>query len=747
MGKVPQTTKKKVPLKIWDNWSAGIGHTIDDGRTPGMYYAAGILGLRGELRPAPFFNQVTTGIYEPVSVFRYINTTLTYAHATNVVLPASGSNVSALTGALSSKDNAAVLTYSFNMSAGTNTAILVTVHNASAADPTGVTYAGDALTKIASSVGNPRTSLWLRVNPSTGANNVVVTFAGACDQISSVIGLSGVHQTSANGAGTASNGTASNGFTALVNTDGASGCMMIESASVDDTATSSVTTNLVRQAQMLNDTQGAGLRGYASYRKASLATQPGESHFQYFFEAVANTDDQHTFLYTLRGIRLAGANTVVLDKIDLSNGDFATFEANANRLAVVPLLPGQPAKYQGFWWLPSSNDNRSRQLSVVGTGDGSTDTIVGVASPFVAGADHLFVANNRMAGIVKQGISGIPGLGGVGSQDGGVRLLPIDGNPATAASWGQDFPAGDVTDRAAGLTQIDGMTFVLMPDGLYSFNKAGRSGLVLPELGEWVNSYSKNIEMKTWLGGLVIPHPIGLIWYVPGEKPLSIGPTAKAEQRSTPPSGVTELHGGIYHSAAPVGDLLYVVMQPEIDTTTALVMCGYGEPGEMTWQGLGTVTMLDKQLMMGCHVARTSAVLAADVFTPTFWVQNSADLQYMILDDSGSPFRSRADTHKVAQSGDAFMSEVVFPTPVDLEELVVYTSDMLAADEWQFSMVVGHDALDEQVGVARGNARISFPLKRKRVERLTLHVAWSTSNTDSRVPPTLNRIELFGRPS
>jgi len=43
-------------LKLWNNWGAGIGYLRDDGRTPGMYYASGILGGATELRAAPFIS-------------------------------------------------------------------------------------------------------------------------------------------------------------------------------------------------------------------------------------------------------------------------------------------------------------------------------------------------------------------------------------------------------------------------------------------------------------------------------------------------------------------------------------------------------------------------------------------------------------------------------------------------------------------------------------------------------------------
>ncbi len=43
-------------LKVWNRWDAGIGYLRDDGRTPGMYNASGILGGANELRAAQFIN-------------------------------------------------------------------------------------------------------------------------------------------------------------------------------------------------------------------------------------------------------------------------------------------------------------------------------------------------------------------------------------------------------------------------------------------------------------------------------------------------------------------------------------------------------------------------------------------------------------------------------------------------------------------------------------------------------------------
>jgi hypothetical protein len=67
-------------------------------------------------------------------------------------------------------------------------------------DATGVTYNGVALTKVrddSSNFGTYRSSVWRLVAPATGANNIVVTFAGTVGIVAQASGVSltGVDQT------------------------------------------------------------------------------------------------------------------------------------------------------------------------------------------------------------------------------------------------------------------------------------------------------------------------------------------------------------------------------------------------------------------------------------------------------------------------------------------------------------------------------------------------------------------------
>ena len=137
-------------VKRWNDWSAGIGYPTDDGQTPGMYYASGLLGLPGELRVAPFLNAVTTSIVEALSRYLFLSTANDVSHAAIELKPAAASTV-AVQGSAYSGTVAAntTLTYSATVAAYTNGCLVVTVATGGISEPTGVTFNGDALTKIA----------------------------------------------------------------------------------------------------------------------------------------------------------------------------------------------------------------------------------------------------------------------------------------------------------------------------------------------------------------------------------------------------------------------------------------------------------------------------------------------------------------------------------------------------------------------------------------------------------------------
>lgn len=738
-------------IKAWTDWSDGIGFPVDDGRDRGMYSASGILGLKRELRPAPFFNVVSTGLVVPVSRYSFSSTALTFSHAAIALLPASATTQitvnagGAFTGKVAA--NAVLTLANVVVDPADDSYLVVTVHNDSAADPTGVTYDGNAMTKIVTGAGNPRTSIWGRALGATDTTgNVVVTFAGATDIIASAQGYDLVDQVAPTSTATNGSGTASSGLN-IEQPAGAEAYGMLVDACVIDTVAETATPDK-DQTSILDETEGGNIDARATYAEVDDVQK---FHFQYFVEAVANVDAEHPFLYAARGDRFGGG--YVIHKIDFENATFGTFEAGSHAVSGVTFpLAGQPAKYQGFWWWPVGNDNRHRKLSVVGVGDVTTDTLDVSATPFVAGADHLAILGDQMVGVVKEGVAGVPGLGGIGAQPGGVRILKVDGDPATVADWGSEFPAGDITVRPAGLITLQGATFVMNPDGLYSFNSKSRSRVVFEDFRDWKGTHG-NIPITAWKGGILIPHPSGLLFFVPGELPMNIGVDARMDLSVLPVSGPTEIHGGVYHSVTALGDFMYAIYQPDTNSASALVLCAYyptRDSPKIVWQGMGTAQLQDIEAMLGIKIATDGRPLGAGRTTPTVWFGNGADLNYAVLDPRASPFRSRADTHKVAASGDAYMSELFFDVPVKIAEVVVYTNDMASGDEWKISFIADETGRNENVGktiVSNGRHSLKVSRARHAVHRLTLHVNWATTNATSRIPPTINRIELYGEPS
>lgn len=97
------------------------------------------------------------------------------------------------------------LTYAHSVAGTTDLAIWVCVddyRNSPLSDPSGITYAGAALTKLSNFLaggGNDNAaSLWRRIAPSTGSNNVVVTHAQSHDITAMSLSYSGVDQTTPN---------------------------------------------------------------------------------------------------------------------------------------------------------------------------------------------------------------------------------------------------------------------------------------------------------------------------------------------------------------------------------------------------------------------------------------------------------------------------------------------------------------------------------------------------------------------
>ncbi len=719
--------KEVVLLKRWNDWSRGVGFTIDDGRTPGMSYASGLLGLRGELRVGPFFN-------EPVmreSLWRDPDgNTVAFAFAGVTLDPVSGGAIVFDATADSGATAGTSLTFSHTMSASANGYLLVGVSTTGGVDPSGVTYNSVAMTKLVSaSLSTTVTvSIWGLKAPATGANNVVISIAASQDIVGGSVSFTGAIQTDPAGndlsSETGTTGSAPSPY--MTSPQTADGLSFHFGVSADNEATN--TDIGADETSRWQTFQNSAVRGIGSTRVPVSGYQP-----QYFCEEPATSDSDVPFLYMFRGN--VDNDTVRLMKIILSTSSFGVQQGEHEFTTLTQ--PGQMARYQGKWHFPAAGTTLPRELTTVGTGSVTTDTLTGpTGSGGSANAEHLTNVEFQLAGHRS------------GS---GVRLLIKDGDPQTEASWGSYFGVGDKDEQALGITSVGGATFVLNKEGLYSFNSKGRSRLVFEDFRVWRDVFSR-LPMSAYRGGLLLSHPSGLYWWIPGDIPINVGFDGKLGVLANPPSGSTELHGGRFHCTSVAGDFIYAVYQPNLSSITCLLVVGYpetiGSPEKLTWQVIGSINLNNVIYRTQIYVALTARPLVSTQTRPVLWFGDGDGLSYIILDARGSPFRARSDNVRSTAAADAYMSEIIFPEPMDLTEISIYIQDMQDGDEWQLSAFYDDEDTEVNFGtpfIADGKDNRTLDLKK--VTRFMLHINWASTYTQERDLPTIKKIELFGRPS
>ena len=734
MGERKTGPKEVVLLKRWKDWSDGIGHLVDEPRINGMYYSSGLLGLKSELRPAPFIN-TSGGTGNAIMGYTTSGSTA-FAIAGIAVQPASaGTAVIAQGATLSSITNNTTLTFTGGVISGSNVCLIVVVSSTGGSAPTGVTHDGNAMASIGNvSSGSTLTlSLWQLVGTTTNAN-VVVTFAGAVDIVAGAIQTENVDQTTPIGTFYSNSSTATTNPAVEVIEDPENNSVVLGAIAAENVTV----TKGNGQGALVDRTENSTITGNVTFAKNPGLLSTPAYHFQYFFEEPETADDTNPFFYAIRG-QEAGDFGVYASKIILSNTNFGNIQAGHHEIAApsaIKRYAGQPARYQGLWFFPAGNDMTHRELTTVGSSTVSGDTLTAAAASFAPGTDHLTNLSSQLVSAVQDGVNG-----------GGVRILVADGAPRTAANWGSVFQVGDKKERPAALRSLQNMSFVLNREGLFSFNNKGRSGLIFEDLRSWPSTF-KNGVLVPREGGLLFRHPSGLRSYFLGENPKGVGVDSLFPGKPVPPSGPAELQGGFYHGAVVVGDFTYALYQPDPNnTTTALVLVAYGD-NPVIWQSLGITTLPNVDDLNGCTVTLTGFPVSSAYTTPTMWFADVSDLRYIILDPRASPFRSRTDTHKVNVAADAYMSEIIFPEPVDLTEIVIYTQDMAEGDEWQLSAYFDDEDTDVKFGTPFiSNGKDDRKLDLKKVTRFMLHVNWVATSTSDRVPPTIKKIELFGRPS
>jgi hypothetical protein len=480
--------------------------------------------------------------------------------------------------------------------------------------------------------------------------------------------------------------------------------------------------NELRAAQFLNDTDFS-----AQATNTDLIAK-------YFFDE--NIGSTASVLYAV--MNRGGATGGEIVKISMQNSDFATAITTdtASRNSAAEF--GRPARYQDAWYIPDT----SLIHKVSGFSVSADDTW---ATSDGEGGTHLSMLNHQLTESTTGASKG-------------VRILPADLNPLTDSEWASYFDCGDNREAATDLFSIGDLMFVTKRSGLYSFgtkNGVEISGQVFSDFGSWRSGFDHQ-PTALWKGGAVIPHTTGLLYYTPGEPFTSIGFEAKKSAHGIPAEGVTELKIGRYQSTAIAGDYIYTIYQPDTSSTSAFVLVGHAPgtfPTDIAWQVLGATTLsaIGTDAAHGIHVTALGFPEISTKDHPVLWFTNVAtgtsNLGYIILGSRGQPLRTRASTHKIVTSGDAWMSEIFFDEPVDLKRIVVYCDDMSSdnSDEWQLSAVYNGTGKDVKIGKPFiSNGRQERPIMRRDIYRIVLHVNFVGTSTSSRVPPSIKRIELRG---
>lgn len=785
--RTPSTTPKKQPLKIWNDWSGGVGHVVDEGKN-GMSYAAGLLGLPSELRAGPFQNTTNPGLtlhshWYSVGPFGFPSSAtslLTAAFAAQTGTTAVSLNETLY------QTTATGTTFSFSHSVTSLTKLLVVAVSWGGTEAVGgqgpaiqFTDSGSSTTILTPVVtaGTKRADIRYMKNPVAGSGTVQVSFSG---EGITVVPINIVaYDLFRIDTGTVVDSWAGFDFSVGQNIYGRFGVEL--DAKAKDILISSLGVAYPTGASFVTDPRAstAGTTSFLDDGSSLLgsqfrtATTVDACHLNRAFEAYAeSTSSKVPYLYAQTAKLSSEQVYPLMQKVSMSNTDFGTMYGYHQICSVEPLQggaqnsrygqghpPGQCARYRGDIWIPMGTSYSHFRLDAVKTGNASQDTVATGTGPDELGGQHLISMWRDQIALYRAhslgsgaGGGGYYGGGGSGGESPGTYLLiPGSTDPQDSTHWGSAFPTGDSFTDALCMAVLEGLCYVYKEDGLYTFNDASISKLVFRELGQW-NIHINGASIDAWKGTLLVPTPSNLLLFEPGGVPTPIGIGSQVESMRMTPKGVTQLIGGVYHSVRTIGDYIYAIYQPDISSTTVHILCGYsptGDPTSVVWQSLGTFTLIDASAFLDIFVSRTSQPISANYPTPCVWFGKDTAFNYYVLDQRGGPFRLRADTHKTVQSGTAYMSELVFPEPVSLDELVVYAQDMGANDEFQLSVIVNGDGNEINLGSPiKASGRSTRPLRSyDYVTRLTVGLTFTTTDTSSRVPPNISQMELYGDPA
>lgn len=466
----------------------------------------------------------------------------------------------------------------------------------------------------------------------------------------------------------------------------------------------------------------------------------GVMAWQYFFSEPIITAGTYPDDINIYAIGNDSTNRGWRGKISGQNANYGT-KLYETESASAASAYGQPVRYQGQWILPEGH------ATTAGTGtlwrmtasDGNTSDDTWGSGYGTTAHGPLGLLNHQLVGYINQT---------------GYHILKSGSAALTSGNWGQAFEVGDIKDNALAVAGLRGLSFVLNKRGLYSFNSGARASQIFSGFETFKWPFNRGTLTQAF-NGLIFTTTAGIFYYEPGNVPISIGPWRDFGTGPAAFAGNATQVNGIFHDVAVCGENLYAVYQLTIGSASHFIYWGApsrpGDPTSLVWSCIGSYTTEAPALYHGIEVIADTFPDSTSNTRPVLFTNGATNkIDYYQLDWTGRPVPRRmgggtASFNSVA-AGILYLSEIPFPSGMNVEEIVITCEDVLASDGLTVNVAI-NDETSTHAGVAGAvkNGRNVYRLNGLRgVYRLFINLNVTQSTTTQRHGLAIKRIEVFG---
>jgi hypothetical protein len=477
-----------------------------------------------------------------------------------------------------------------------------------------------------------------------------------------------------------------------------------------------------------------GFRGELRVAQQSIDTGVALTFQPAFSFDVANpTSGRNVYL-----LGVSTGATIAKMRVYISTVPAFTDEGETDYGGTLPF--GQPAQYRGnyYWSIPETLTSVIRKLTTSVNGVIGGDTIT--AGDASSGGGHMALVGHQLAKL---------------SDSDGVSMLTTAADATANTNWGSYFPVGDSSETALGIKSLNGLTFVLRDNGLWTFNdRGGGAQLFEVDHSTWLNStFGVCQAVTTWLGGLVYIGPDGSLYYYRlGYEPVNIGLTGRPSFFTEPisPIGHNTFDNTLsFRGVRGIGDYLYAFVRGNGSNSYNLVgQAKQGNPTEVIWHQLAAHEDETERATMLPVFGLSSSYKAGVVL---YFDDASFKVYYQHIHPNGSPFITNLSEAtalvKAPAEANAFMSELRFTPAEKPRYLIVYPKNLTSGDQFQMQAFIDGNSLVNLGAPITANRPVKIELPYvKDVFSLMVGIDFdTTATTDTRSSlPAIYRMELWG---